>query len=73
VNVSAGDNTFNFRPQRVPVKKKSSMYNNNNNARVVHFPNETLEYDDDSDERINPLTNHSLTNGIPKLPIPKMK
>ena len=73
------DNTFNFRPQRVPVTKKSthmvSSGKDKGNSRVVHFPKETLEYDEDegSDERFNPLTNTTITSHIPKLPVPKMK
>ena len=73
-----GDNTFNFRPQRVPVSKQSNQLvssgNSKGNSRVVHFPKETLEYDEDeASERFNPLTNTTITSHIPKLPVPKMK
>jgi hypothetical protein len=67
--------------QKIPVRKQGSLLENdfsgkskkNGNNRVVHFPNEALEYDEDSDERTNPMTNQTITSGIPKLPVPKMK
>lgn len=79
-DMDSGDNTFNFRPQRVPVTKKSTNMvsghsKGKDNSRVVHFPKDQLEYDEDDeiDDRINPLTNTTITSHIPKLPVPKIK
>ena len=79
IDPSDFDKSFNVQKIQLNVGKKmsandfSGKSNKNPNQRVVHFPEQHLEYEDDSDDRTNPLTNQTITSGNPKLPIPKMK